>query len=362
MHETDDVELLRQYAEEQSDAAFEALVKRHINLVYSAALRHVDNPSYAEEITQAVFIILARKARGLRPGIILSGWLYQTARLTAANFRRTEVRRLHREKEAHMQSVLTDDQSDAWLQIAPVLEQAVGGLNDKERNAIVLRFFEKKSLSEVGHAFGTSEDAAKMRVNRALEKLRKFFVKRGITLSTTVLAGAVSAHSVQAAPVELASAVATAAKASTVAVSTLTLVKGTLKLMAWAKAKMAIAISAVVLIGGSTSTIALMKWEAYKAHRDSWRAPGLKSEQVEAAVPQVRILPTKFSPPPGNLAASVTNEKWGGIGVGVPEMIFAAYNWRPARIVFPDGEPQEKYDFMANLRQGSVQALQRELR
>src|SRR6185295_5672350 len=106
MHETDDIELLRQYAEEQSEAAFETLVKRHVNLVYSAAQRSVDNGHQAEEITQAVFIILARKARSLRRGTILSGWLYQTARLTAANFRRSEIRRAQREQEAHMQSVL----------------------------------------------------------------------------------------------------------------------------------------------------------------------------------------------------------------------------------------------------------------
>src|SRR6266567_9629831 len=98
MDETDDIELLRLYAEEQSEAAFEALVKRHINLVYSAARRAVDNVDQAEEITQAVFIILARKARGLRRGTILSGWLYQTARLAAANFVKGEIRRKRREQ------------------------------------------------------------------------------------------------------------------------------------------------------------------------------------------------------------------------------------------------------------------------
>src|ERR1041385_4799031 len=212
MNEHEDIELLRQYAEEQSEVAFETLVKRHVNLVYSAARRSVERLDDAEEITQAVFIILARKARILRQGTILSGWLYQTARLTAANFRRAEIRRAHREKEAHMQSVLNEGDADVWPQIAPLLEQAVGGLNEKDRNAIVLRFFEKKSLSEVGRVFGTSEDAAKMRVNRALEKLRVFFTKRGFALSATVLAAAMSANSVQGAPIELATSVAAAAK------------------------------------------------------------------------------------------------------------------------------------------------------
>src|SRR6185369_3343402 len=100
MQDTDDLELLRQYVEKQSDAAFETLVKRHVNLVYSAALRSVESAQEAEEITQAVFVILARKAQSLRKETILSGWLYQTARLTAANFRRGEIRRARREKEA----------------------------------------------------------------------------------------------------------------------------------------------------------------------------------------------------------------------------------------------------------------------
>src|SRR5262245_6336234 len=144
MQDTDDIELLRQYAEEQSDAAFETLVKRHVNLVYSTARRSVDGAHDVEEITQAVFVILARKARTIRRGTILSGGLYQTARLTAANLRRAEIRRGNREMEAHMQSVLNESDAEVWPQIAPLLEQAVGGLNEKDRNVIVLRFFENK--------------------------------------------------------------------------------------------------------------------------------------------------------------------------------------------------------------------------
>ena len=149
MDETNDIELLRQYAEDQSDAAFTALVKRHLNLVYSAARRSVDTVEQAEEITQAVFIVLARKALRLRHGTILSGWLYQTARLTAANFRRAETRRAWRETEAHRQSLMNETEPDPWPQIAPLLEQAVGGLKEADRNAIVLRFFENKQTNEI---------------------------------------------------------------------------------------------------------------------------------------------------------------------------------------------------------------------
>src|SRR4051812_28435354 len=131
MQDTEDIELLRQYAEEQSEAAFETLVRRHVNLVYSAARRSVEHGHQADEITQAVFIVLARKARSLRDGTILSGWLYQTARLTAANYLRTEIRRTRREKEAHMQSLSNEIDPDPWPQIAPLLEHAVGGLSEK---------------------------------------------------------------------------------------------------------------------------------------------------------------------------------------------------------------------------------------
>src|SRR5678816_3091234 len=120
MDETD-LELLRRYAEESSEAAFETLVRRYVNLVYSAALRSVEQTHAAEEITQAVFVILARKASTLRRGTILSGWLYQTARLTAANYRRSEFRRAQREQEAQMDSFSEEQESDPWPQIAPLL-------------------------------------------------------------------------------------------------------------------------------------------------------------------------------------------------------------------------------------------------
>jgi uncharacterized protein (TIGR03435 family) len=376
MNEHEDIELLRQYAEEQSDVAFEMLVKRHVNLVYSAARRSVERPDDAEEITQAVFIILARKARILRQGTILSGWLYQTARLTAANFRRAEIRRAHREKEAHMQSVLNEGDADVWPQIAPLLEQAVGGLNEKDRNAIVLRFFEKKSLSEVGRAFGTSEDAAKMRVNRALEKLRVFFTKRGFTLSATVLAVAMSANSVQGAPIELATSVAAAAKGSAAALSTVTLVKGTLKLMAWTKAKFAIVAAGVLLFGGASGTLVYKKWEAYKAYHaalpagvpttavdsESWRNPTNSFAAVERAAPQVKILPSKYPNAFYNLKGDPSGLKWVGIAAPVRTIAWVAYESRPARVTFDSPQPQDRYDFITSLPQDSLEALRQELK
>ncbi len=253
------MELLRQYVHRNSDEAFAALVTRHVNMVYSAALRKTGNASAAEEITQAVFIILARKAGRLGQNTVLPGWLYQTARLTAANFLRTEIRRARREQEAYVQARLNESESEVWLQIIPLLEDAMGRLGEKDRNAIVLRFLEGKSMQEVGSIIGSSENAAKKRVGHALEKLRKFFAKRGVVSTTAIIAGAMSANSVQAAPAILAKSITAAAfaKGAAASGSTLTLIKGALKLMAWTKLKTGAVVGVAVILAAGTTTLAV---------------------------------------------------------------------------------------------------------
>jgi RNA polymerase sigma factor (sigma-70 family) len=230
MIDAPDSALLEQFAKNESEEAFTEIVRRHIGLVHSVALRHTQNAQHAEEITQAVFIILARKASSLGPKSILSGWLYHTARLTAANFQRAEFRRVRREQEVFMQSPGHDEQiQSAWRELSPLLEEAMSKLGTTDRDAIVLRFFENKSLREVGTAMGMEERAAQKRVARGLEKLRAFFSKRGLTLSVVVIGGTIAANSVQAAPATLVTTVAaTAVKSTTAAASTLTLVKGVL--------------------------------------------------------------------------------------------------------------------------------------
>jgi RNA polymerase sigma factor (sigma-70 family) len=250
---------MAQYARENSEAAFAMLVERHLNLVYSVALRHTGNPHAAQEIAQAVFIILGKKAGSLSAKTILSGWLHQTARLTAANYLRTEIRRQQREQEAYMQSISGESATDeAWEQIAPHLDEAMTKLRGKDRDALVLRYFENKSLREVGDAMGLPERTAQKRVNRAVEKLRAFFARRGVSLTTAIIAGIVSANSVQAAPAGLAATItATAVKGSAVAASTLALVKGTMKIMTWMKLKFAVTVAATILLaGGATVVIA----------------------------------------------------------------------------------------------------------
>ena len=277
MHELDDHALLRQYAEQNSEAAFAALVTRHVDKVYSVALRHTRNPHAAEEITQAVFVILAKKSGRLGGKVILSGWLYETARLTSVTFIRSEIRRARREQEAHMQTALNENDSEAWLHIAPLLEDALAGLSAADRHAVVLRYFDGKSLGEVGAAMGASEDAAKKRVTRAVEKLRGFFTKRGVTLTAAVLTATISANSVQAAPVGLAKTISAVALAKGAAASTSTLVKGTLKVMTLIKVKKAIGIGlGALLLVGTTTLVAQHELQPscsfpYKTADDIWQ-------------------------------------------------------------------------------------------
>ncbi len=269
MQPTEDSALLRRYAENHSDEAFAGLVTRHINLVYSVALRQVGNPHAAEEITQAVFIILAKKAAQLQHYKALSSWLFQATRLTANNFIRSETRRHRREEEAYMQSVLDEAGAEVWPRIAPLLDTAVAALREKDRQAIVLRFYEGRNLREVGLALGTSEDAAEKRVNRALEKLRKFFTKRGVSSTTAIIAGTISANSVQAAPVALAKSVTAVAiaKGAAASGSTLTLIKGALKIMAWTKAQTAIVTGVAILLAAGTTAV------LYKNHQKASAPP-----------------------------------------------------------------------------------------
>jgi RNA polymerase sigma factor (sigma-70 family) len=260
--QNEDLSLLREYAWNNSEEAFAALVTRHVNLVYSVALRQVRDPNLAGEITQAVFIILARKADSLGNKMILSGWLCRTARYASANALTIQRRRRHREREAYMQSALNEAEpahEETWYQIAPLLNDAMEQLGRKDHDALVLRFFENKTFAEAGTSLGASEDAAKMRVNRALEKLRKFFTKRGVSSTTAIIAGAISANSVQAAPVALAKSVTAVAIAKGVAASgsTLTLIKGALKIMAWTKAKNTSVICLILILVGGIAVVVL---------------------------------------------------------------------------------------------------------
>ena len=260
----DDATLLREYVINNSEAAFEALVSRYLHFVHSAAMRQVHDSHMAEEVAQVVFIILAKKAGRISDRTILSGWLFKTTRFVALAQTRAAARRRQYEQELHMQSeeqLNTPDQP-LWEQISPLLDEALAKLGEKDRQAVLLRFFQNKSLAEVGSAFGTGEDAARMRINRTLAKLNRYFNRHGISSTTVILAGVISANSVQAAPVVLTKTITAGAvaKGATASGSTLSLIKGALKVMAWTKAKTAIVVGVcVLLVAGTTITVVKIK-------------------------------------------------------------------------------------------------------
>jgi RNA polymerase sigma factor (sigma-70 family) len=213
-----DADLLGQFIREPNTRAgqdaFTALVERHLNLVYSAALRQVRSPQLAEEISQSVFTQLARHAASLKPGTILPAWLHQVTHHAAIDVIRSEARRQAREQISCEMSRLMDENTVDWTLIEPLLDEAVQGLEEADRAAIIMRFFENKSLREVGEALGTTDDAAQKRVSRALERLREHFVRHKIAAAAVGLAAVMSAHAVQAAPVGLSSTVATGSLAT----------------------------------------------------------------------------------------------------------------------------------------------------
>jgi len=205
-----DCELLRLYADEGDEAAFSEVVRRHLNLVYASAVRLLNgNAAMAQDVTQVVFTDLARKAGGLSQHTSVAGWLHTSVRFAAANAVRSEQRRRLREQEASAMSDLTNHNETAWLQMRPLIDEAVGQLHEPERDAVLLRFFEEKSHREVGAALGLTENAARMRVERGLEKLRAHLLRHGVTASVVFLAATLSAHAGSApAPAALVATVA----------------------------------------------------------------------------------------------------------------------------------------------------------
>ncbi|HEY5232029.1 MAG TPA: sigma-70 family RNA polymerase sigma factor [Verrucomicrobiae bacterium] len=371
----DDMDLLRDYAARRSEQAFATLVARHVHLVHSVALRQVRDSHLAGEITQTVFIILARKADSLGPKTILPGWLYRTAQFVSKAALKREFRRRLREQEAHMQAITDPDQTGStWEQLSPFLDEAMAQLQDKDRDVIVLRYFENRSLKEIGVALGVEERAAQKRVARGLEKLRKFFVKRGIASTTTVIAGAISANSVQAAPIELAKTISAVAiaKGAAASTSTLTLIKGALKIMAWSKAKTAVVAGVIVLLATGTTTVIVKEVRSQAkqlnqskpvaaANPSDWNLD-MNSQTLEKMPPMLLLRPTKMS---ANWipAGMVGNHQYFARGQTVKELIATIYSQKnsEAKLVFLAPLPDDKFDCVVTGQTNWPDALESEI-
>ena len=274
----EDMALVRAYATEQSEAAFATLVSRYVGLVHSAALRQLSDSHLAQDVTQAVFIILARKAGSLSTDTVLSGWLYRTTRFACADVLKRQLRRQRREQEAYMDASIEQTAPDpAWLQLSPVLDEAMARLRDRDRDALVLRFFENKSMKEVATSLQLDERAAQKRVQRALEKLRGLFARRGVTLSVAVIANAVAANSVSAAPVPVTELATAASASSNATPSTNAIIQGALKAMAWAKLKFSLSVGAAAVLVGAATTFAIAQLNT--------KPEAAPPERVAAAIP-----------------------------------------------------------------------------
>lgn len=212
----EDAELLRRYAEEKSEGAFAELVQRHLGLVYACALRRVaGDAQMAEDVTQLVFTDVARHAAALRRQPVLAGWLFTSTRFAAAKAMRTARRRLEREQKAYIMQQLSQDVTARidWEKARPVLDDAIGELSDVDREAVLLRYFEGRDFSSVGAKLNLTGNAARMRVERALEKLRTRLERRGITSTTAVIATVLTNQTIVAMPAGLATSVTSAALA-----------------------------------------------------------------------------------------------------------------------------------------------------
>jgi len=274
-----DQQLLASYAETRAEVAFGELVRRHVDLVHSAARRLVVDPHLAEDVTQSVFVALARQAaevdRRLKAGVPLSGWLHRTTRNLAAKVVRAEMRRRDREREAYaMQTLETETEESIWGRIAPHLDPALAEISDADRDALLLRFYERKTAREIGNRMGTSEEAAQKRISRALERLRTVLVARGLAVPAASFGGMLTANAVQAAPAALPGTVLAAVGVAGTAVSGL----GLFHIMTTAKLKLVVA---ATIAAGAAVTVVLQ-------HRENRRLQG----EVFALREQVASQPT----------------------------------------------------------------------
>jgi RNA polymerase sigma factor (sigma-70 family) len=244
---TDTRQLLADYVASNSETAFGDLVASYVDLVYSAAIRLVNGDAHlAEDVAQTVFADLAKLARTLPKEVMLGGWLHRHTCFVASKVLRSERRRQERERQAVEMNTLEDHSAANLASLTPVLDEAVNQLNAEDRAAILLRFFEQKDFRSVGESLGSTEEAARKRVDRALEKLQGLLKLRGVTLSGTALASALAAHSVSAAPIGLAVTASSFALASAAAGTTTTLTA--LQIMGMTKLKFAV-VTAVVAAG-----------------------------------------------------------------------------------------------------------------
>jgi RNA polymerase sigma factor (sigma-70 family) len=248
---SDDDLLLTQAAAAGSREALAAIARQYAGFVYHAALRQVRDPHLAEDVTQAVFVILQDKVRTLRPGTVLHAWLFTTTRYAANNALKMRARRIHHERVAatmRPEKVEAGNAAPLEPDVAPLLDAALAQLRADDRSAVLLSFFAKKSWRDVGTAIGVSEEAARKRVERAIVRLRRFFVKRGVEVTGAAIVATMSTSADAAAPAALVETIAGNLMSAPATAGTVgALAKGVMHMMTWAKIKLTCAVTALAL-------------------------------------------------------------------------------------------------------------------
>lgn len=333
----EDSELLRRYAAHRSEEAFTELVRRRVDLVYSVALRQVGGDAHlAQDVTQKVFADLARKAASLTDRPVLSGWLYRSTQFAASDVVRAERRRRTREQESQAMHDLTtvDEPPTDWTRLRPLLDDALGELKDPDRDAIALRFFEGRAFADIGRALQLTEEAARKRVDRGLDKLAGILSRRGLTSTSAAIGAALAQQAAGAAPAGLASSVASAALAGATASGATVIGVGLFGFLASAKV-------AIGLAGLAAGGIGMAFHEAGEARRkaaslaeatqrvDALRAETLALQRRLAAAEErsraaeedaekllSAITSATMQRPAGDVAGAAASEPAGGEGNG----------------------------------------------
>jgi RNA polymerase sigma factor (sigma-70 family) len=289
---TDDAELLRCYAEEKSDEAFGELVRRHIDFVYAAALRQArGNAPLAQDVTQSVFTDLARKSSQLARHEVVVGWLHTATRFAVAKAIRSESRRIAREQEAFAMNEARHESGAPidWERLHPVLDAVLGELKERERAAILLRFFEKLPLAEVGAKLALTESAARSCVDRALEKMHVLLARRGVTSTAAALGVALANQVGVAAPAGLAASVTGAVLGAPTA-GWLALFMGMTKIQLGGAGALTVAVTTALFVQENTNAGLRRDLAALAAQPHAAAALRAENQQLASVAAEVEVL------------------------------------------------------------------------